>query len=334
MEIRMNGQQVDITLDTEKTLADVESSMTKWSAKRDLLLTGIFADDRFYITGEVPDEPIDGVAVLDLQIQSRVDLMIATLTDGIAYCDRVISYINQAIEDASFSTDDIEPFFAGIDWLLDITQSVFRQLELDIHDIKHLDRPVADYLADVTRLSMELKAMVREKDAEIIREYLKQQKDLFSAFRGIFKMALLSDNIKQMVIRSIDSPDALIKALHDSRERLPAELDNLERISEAFQSGRDSEAVDKLQEFLDYMHMFTRSAIQCAPVFGLDSSGIVVDGVSFDEKNSEIGELLSAVVDAMENDDIISASDILEYELRPSLETVPQYITIILERIS
>lgn len=334
MDIRVNGQHVDITLDVEKNLTDVEASMAEWAAKRDLLLTGMAADDEFYIIGEIPPQPLEEISVLDLQIQSPVELMIATLTDGVAYCDRISEYIDHAIEDAAWDMSDVEPFFSGIDWLLDITQSVFRQLDLDINDIKHLDKSVAEYLADITQLSVELREIVAEKDAERIREFLKQQKELFAAFRGIFKMALMSDSLKSMVIKSIDSPDTLVQALYQSREQLPDQLDNLEKISEAFQSGRDNEATELLQQFLDFMHMFTRSAIQTAPVFGIDQGEICVQDVSFDQKITEINDLLSEVVDAMENDDIISASDILEYELRPSLEPVPEYLSAILKRVS
>jgi hypothetical protein len=334
MDIRINGQQIDITLETEKNLEDIEKSMSDWAAKRDLILTGLFADDIFYMAGEVPGKPIDDVEIVDLQIQSRVELIINTLTDGISYCNRITDYIDHAIEEASFDERDIEPFFKGIDWLLDITQSSFKQIDLDVHSVKHLDKTVAEYLGDIISIGKELKTLVAEQNQEKVIAYLTEQKNLFAAFRGIFKLALMSDNIKQMVIKSIDSPDSLIQSLYDSREKLPEQLENLEAISEAFQSGKDREASERLHGFLDFMHLFSRSAIQSAPVFSLDPATITVDGVSFDDKIAEINDLLSELLTALENDDIITVSDLLEYELKPSLEPVPEFITIILDTVS
>ncbi|MBN2436668.1 MAG: hypothetical protein JXK07_15520 [Spirochaetes bacterium] len=333
MEVYMNGQSVDIRFEEEKTVKEVAESMTKWAAERDLIFTGMLLDDEFFVADNVPDKPIDKVGICDLGIQSKADLVISSLTEGISYCDRVVEYIGDCSGTDCFDSSDLEPFFGGIDWLIDVTTTVFSMLNLDLQDIKHMDRTVAEYLGDIGLLASELQKAADKKDGDTVLKLLDEQKQLFSLFKGIFKMAMLSDNIKDMVVRSIDSPDSLIKSLIESRDNLPQQLENLEKISEAFQSGHDEEASSLMHPFLDYMYTYSRTSIQSAPVFGIDPDELVVDGISISEKNRQINELLAEIVDVMESDDIISASDILEYELKPALESVPEYINQLLERI-
>ncbi|MDA3900271.1 MAG: hypothetical protein PF637_07105 [Spirochaetes bacterium] len=333
MELLMNGQVVDFEFENEKTVKDIRESMSVWAAKRDLIFTGMLVDDVFYSGNDLPDITLDSIEVCDLSIQSRADLVISSLNEGIAYCDRIVEYINECNSADCFSSSDLDSFFSGIDWLIDVTTSVFSMLDLDMKDIKHMDRTVAEYLADITVLTSNLQTAAGDDDTTKIIALLDEQKQLFTLFKGIFKMAMLSDNIKDMVVRSIDSPDALIKSLIESKEKLPDQLENLEKISEAFQSGKDEEASSLMHPFLDFMYTYSRTSIQSAPVFSIDPEDLVVDGVSISEKNRQINELLAEIVDVMESDDIISASDILEYELKPALESVPDFIDELLKRI-
>lgn len=333
MDILMNGQIIDIELEKEKTLKDLGESITSWAAERDLIFTGLSTNDDFYLADELPESDLSGFESIDLQIQSRADLIIASLSEGSAYCERVIEYITRSKEEGSFELEELESFYAGVEWLTDVTRSVFGQLDIDLKSMKYMDKSVEEHIDSVNDMTAELEIMAKESAAAAVLEFLDEQRSIFELFKGLFKLALLSDNIKSMVIKSIDSPDLLVQSLVDSKEQAEGQLVNLEKISEYFQSGKDDEASELLHQFLDFIQVFLRTSIQSAPVFGIDPEEIAVDGVSVEAKNSEISEFLEEVVEAMENEDIVSASDILEYELKPALESIPEYIDLLLEKI-
>jgi hypothetical protein len=69
-------------------------------------------------------------------------------------------------------------------------------------------------------------------------------------------------------------------------------------------------------------------------MFRVDLAEIDVEGVSLEQKNRELRNLLHEVTMIMENNDIISLSDVLEYEIRPNLENLDRYIDVLLDKIS
>ena len=69
------------------------------------------------------------------------------------------------------------------------------------------------------------------------------------------------------------------------------------------------------------------------PVFGIQLSDIEIDGVTLEDKNRTIQDMLNSVIEAMENSDMISLADILEYEIREALSDLSAYIDILLSKV-
>ena len=61
---------------------------------------------------------------------------------------------------------------------------------------------------------------------------------------------------------------------------------------------------------------------------------LIIGDVSLEQKNAEIMELLNHVLAAFENNDIISLSDALEYEIMPELENLESYINKLIDAIN
>ena len=68
---------------------------------------------------------------------------------------------------------------------------------------------------------------------------------------------------------------------------------------------------------------------QVGPVLTIDTSAITVNGVSLEEKNNELQDYLIETISILENNDIISLADILEYEILPALEGLGEYIDLL-----
>ena len=96
----------------------------------------------------------------------------------------------------------------------------------------------------------------------------------------------------------------------------------------------DNEGVEKLHRFIEFIFLYTRTCYQIAPVFGLDLEEVVVDEISLVERNNQLQELLEQVSEVLENDDIISLADILEYEIKPVMENLHLYINSLTESMN
>jgi len=136
-----------------------------------------------------------------------------------------------------------------------------------------------------------------------------------------------------LIIESIDSPDVLINSLKEIKEQLPEQKAILEKAAVSYQTGNDSQGMEQLFNFIDFMFNYTRTCYQISPVFDIALKDIVVGEESLEEKNRELQILLNETVDILENNDMISLADILEYEITESMENLELYIDLLLEKI-
>jgi len=215
-----------------------------------------------------------------------------------------------------------EELSGGISWLYDVVRSVLSLLELRGEDLRSRDLSMEEYLAQ----AMEFRKSLGNGYAADLPGLAERGVRLFSGLREMLKTVLLGDAMKRLVVRSIESPDVLMKSLRESSEGLPAQLANIEETSAAYQTGKDELASERLKAFIDYIHRYIRMCHQIAPVFRIDPAGIQVGGLSLEQKNRGIQELLGRMLEALENNDIITLSDILEYELKPMLQDLGAYL--------
>ena len=135
-------------------------------------------------------------------------------------------------------------------------------------------------------------------------------------------------------MNSVESPDNLVVSIKKINDELPAQIKNIEEIAVAFQTGNDREGAQKIELFIDFIYQYVRTCYQVSPVFDIDLSEIVIDGISLLDKNSEIQNFLTEISEVLENNDIISLADILEYEIMPLLESVTAYLDLMIEKIA
>lgn len=67
-------------------------------------------------------------------------------------------------------------------------------------------------------------------------------------------------------------------------------------------------------------------------VFNINIAEFVYNGQSL-RLNIKIQDLLTEIVSVMENNDVVSLSDILECELKPLINEIDHYIDILLQNI-
>ncbi len=327
MEVHINDYPVDIELENEKNITDLVQSISEWARERDLVFYRVYIDEMPFTIDEIPDVDLNTLKKVNFIVQSRADIVFSTMHEGILYADRVLDFIENTAEAKDVSEEEMRNVVTGMSWITEVLRKVIQLLGLEPEEIGYRDGDLAGYIAMMDTAADSI------ADNGIDDETFHSVKDVFKNIKEIYRMLLLSEDMKNLVIRSIDSPDVLIQMTINVREDLENQLENIERAAVAFQTGRDQEGAERLNKLVDFLHTYIRTCYQIAPVFNINPAEIEVEGLSLEEKNNRLNELLMETVDIMENGDIISLSDILEYEIKPALEGLDRYIDIILEML-
>jgi len=329
MEIRINNYPIEIVLENEKTVKDVITSIKGWINHKNLIFAGIDIDGTEYHIDETPDLLIENVSSINCLVQSRADIVYETVNEGIYYCDRVIDFLQQ-LEEEPMDTEELEDLVSGIEWLEEVFPTISTLLGVNLEQTKFRDSSISGYIKKLDELRHRVIKFIAEMndDGEIDIE-----DSLFVSIKEILHIFLASEQMKKLVVESIDSPDVLINSLKEIKEHLPEQKAILEKAAVSYQSGKDNQGMEQLFNFVDFMFNYTRTCYQISPVFDISLKDIIVGEESLEEKNRELQILLNETVDIMENNDMISLADILEYEISESMENLEQYIDLLLEKI-
>lgn len=330
MEVLLNNYKVEFDFGNEKKLSDVIGYLGKWSSDRELVFSNFYIGGEIHAVDQVPDRNIDDIESINCIIQSKSDIVFSTIYEGISYCERIVSYVsNVEREESVIDKESVENIASGLEWMSEVLLYIFRMLNIEIESVKFKDSNVMTSLEKL----VSVKKLITSTDKEILPSHFDSISSVLNDVKDIFKIVLISDELKRLVINNIDSPDFLVESLKTVKETLPAQLDNLEQAAVAFQTGKDSEASERLGKFVDFMYGYIRTSYQAVPVFGIDLDSVKIEGRSIEEANMELNELLNEILSAMENRDIITLADVLEYQIKPALENFSAYIDAIYEII-
>ncbi|HNU92450.1 MAG TPA: hypothetical protein PKO25_11335 [Spirochaetota bacterium] len=330
MEILINSLPVHFRLENEKNIADVIASVSGWARERELIFTEARINDEPYAVEALPDMPLEAVRSIDCVVRSRADVVISSLEEADAYCDRATAFIESALDAGRVDREAAASLEGGAGWLGEVVESTLSLLGTAPEETGCRDTNVREYLDRLNDFS----SSVRSADSEdSLLAVFKTAGGVFSAIKEVLRMMLMSENLRRLVVQSLESPDVLVHSLEKIREEAPAQSEVLAETVQLYQQGRDSEASKKFHSFVEFVYDYTRACYQCVPVFRIDTSGIEIEGVTLEERNRELNDMLSEILSSLENNDIISLSDILEYEMRPRIETIGAYIDAVLAEI-
>jgi len=328
VRILINNHEVDFKLENEKTLDEVVSSLHGWASERGLIMMEVQMDGKTYSPETVPSIALDQAGDVNCVLESQAETIFSTAGEAITYCGKAVEFIEDCEKTGETKDDELRNLAEGTQWLAQVIVSVLHLLNIDPESRNYRDRTIAYYVERIESFA----ANLREGGTDCA--YLSTGKEILSDGMDILKMLLGGEEMRRMVLEGIESPDALMESLHVLREGLEKERDNLRECVVSFQAGRDAEGAERLNRFIEYVYRYSRVCGQIGPVFALPLSDLMRNGKSMEERNIDLQGLLSQVLDAMENDDIITLADVLEYEIVPLLSDLEDYMDLLLEKLS
>lgn len=326
MQLLINDHPVDFTIEKESTVKDVMSSVHNWASQRSLIFSGALVDGVLYQPDTAPETPIKEINNINCYVQSVGDVVIDSIKEGIAYCSRAEQYLNGKETLSQLTSDERVQLQYGIEWIISVLQSILHMLGLERDDVRFKDMTVQEYIESIKMLQETI--INSESDGGINKVH-----ELFHDVATLFRVLLCSDALKHLIVQSVDSPDVLFQTLIDLKTMVSKQVDNLEAIAGMYQKGKDNEALEIIHTLIDFLYLYMRTCYQVSPVFGINLVDVVYNNQSLEELNIRLQDMLTEIVEIMENNDIVSLSDILEYELKPLIGELDNYLDVILRQI-
>lgn len=130
--------------------------------------------------------------------------------------------------------------------------------------------------------------------------------------------AKLAKDIEKLEIAVEKEKVLVLRALGEAAAYLPQLAQGLDDISLLFQAGNRNDAFDKFTQCLNGWIQIIQLFRSLEKIRKLNYDEIKIsDGSSVKENNGKLLGLLEETKQAMENDDIVALSDLIEYELSP-----------------
>ncbi len=291
MDIKINGQTLDVTLENEKTAYDIIDSIIHELNGKDSIISSIEIDGHFYSLDDegLKSISIDNIKFINIEIAKKEELVISLLDE----CKNMLFNISGDMKKNGFSHS--KEFNDLFQWVIETIDSINQISQFKMVEAKLLIstiNQIIDYLnGDQKELS---KIETLTSIIENLVTYL--------------------DAIQLKISTNFSvSKDQVTESINGCVELLP-------EISEAFQMGRDKEALSKINTVISVLEMcciYLRKNLS-----GFSSS----ERDEIDGLYNEINALLSRIVEAFENGDVVLLGDLLEYELPDKLESYKNII--------
>ncbi len=310
MQLYINDEAVDVQFDSEKTLIDVYRSVEAEAAKHTRYILECRVEDRDVTHDFLEQTPLDAVKSMQFWIGDSKAMLLRTARTIDRYLDQVGSALFYSEE---VRAEDIEELRNGISWLREFVDAAAGMLGLDLasFSVPMPDGSTSPCMADVlSSLEKEAEAL---QPGEARLESLLQSLRAMKAFTGRLVVRLHADSLTEEDIR---------RGLEAFEEALPELAQKIVRINESYQSGRDDEGVallDRVMEELDERIPYVFAALERIPEEQKQAS---TEEKSLEETVSTLLSLLSDLSSALEENDIVAAGDILEYELAEHIESL------------
>lgn len=314
MDFKINDQSVDFTLQDETMLSHLLASVAQWAGQRDLIVTQIEADGEAFSPESLTDKPIADTAAVNFTILPRADVALSALEDGIDYCVKAAKAAG-----GDFTAEDFGNATDGINWLKSVINSGLNILSVDKATFTFNGKPLQYYLDALDTASESLAS-------GCVPENLT---DVFGQTKDLFIRLISGEEMQRLAAGSAITPDILLENIASLKQAVPHQIQNLEDSATAFQTGKDKDGSLGLQSFTDFMLLYLETCYETARICDVSLENIITNGESLADKNERLQEFLNEAKDVLENQDFISLADVLEYEIKPALETIVLFLDLL-----
>ncbi|MEW6534126.1 MAG: hypothetical protein AB1454_00725 [Candidatus Auribacterota bacterium] len=139
---------------------------------------------------------------------------------------------------------------------------------------------------------------------------------------------------KEIVIKTDDVNKTAIRALKEIKDGLPKLSGSMNNIAESLQAGDRGRALETFSQSCTEWRKIIQFLDDLAVLLQINYSTLKVNDKSVDRANEELLSLLMDTKKAIEADDLVMLSDLLEYELASKIDEEIEIADVLIEHIA
>ncbi len=295
MDLYINDEIVDFTLESEKTLSDVIRSLERWLADQKMVIAGL---------------SLDGAPCSQKELERKQALPVEDLREIRVTASDFLSLEAEGIQ---------------------VLTSFFRSLAASLREN---DGHVADLLERYPEAESTLRFILGAgADAETGRKQTEWEKLFSGTTAGMIAVWDASTRDRAIAvcdyfIRVLDQKNERYRSLEQSSLKLTRDTiaklrDVTARLTDVpvlLQTGKDSAAMQTIASFTELAQLFLR--LISSVLTPEKRRTIVIDHMNVEEFTQRLNAHLRELVDAFEKKDFILIGDLCEYEIAPAIMTL------------
>ncbi len=306
MEIYINDQKLETTLNGETYLSQVFDEIIKWIESNRKYLRSYHVNGSELTRIEMETMAIEGVHRLDLFVGEELDIIEDSLIELDMYVDKVGSTL---VGRDSLTEKESNDLKEGIPWIENMLISTKNLLHLNLASIRPMGKGknVEEILSSLKEISQNLDGTTA------IDAFLEDLRDL--------KLFLMDLSARLAVIRMEDSElIAIIQKFVDEKDKI---IKDFMLINENFQSGKDYLATEIMTDAVGRLNALISAMVSIQSRHSeINWADFKAGEKALSDVTNALNDALGNVAEAMEKNDIVYAGDILEYELPELLENM------------
>ena len=302
MEIRVNENQIDYTLEGEQSLQEVLAGLKGWLDQAGYVIVSARKDGQ-----EVDLIRTDGLSAVEIAKVGRLDLVVepvqSSLLADLQSIRRFFHLVARTVgSDDRALAGELLGEYPGVRAKLD-PLSRLHEISLPGASVAEIDRLLTESgLGRDQAPSPES----RERILELARS--------------------LDSELEERIAEIIDPRIAL----RSTAQGIKSSIASLQEVSVLLQTGKDREAMAAIITFTELTGRLVRLFPLVRRQASLDLAAIAIDGTSFPDFYADFNATLTELVEAFGASDSVLIGDLLEYEVAPRLEKLSQFIDLIL----
>ncbi len=308
MDIYINGNKIDFTLNGEKTAGEVQRALNAELAKHERVMVSFAVDGD--ATPAALTRPVAAIGEVRVEMENVNELVQATLRGVSEYFDKLERAVNEiggfAAEQQAIETGLVRKDVAeGLDWVCRAMSTSAALLSVPGNELPALGAEVAAVTAMLRGAADDAAA------AQVLRD---QVRPLLPRLRQQHAALTLAGNAGTLRRRR----------LHEEFEKFSQQLPQLagafRQTAVHLQTGEEIKGLQVFQEAVSELQAFIALLQEVQRLGETDFTTTVFEDKSLAQWVQDFLENLKSIVDTFGNRDYVLLADLLEYEMAPRLE--------------
>lgn len=293
MEIQINDQNLDFTIESEETLGDVVRDLESWLDGTDLVLYSVRHEDRELLSlpyDEWATTPHSEVGTLNVVVKHTRELTLLNLQTILEYLDMLER---------------------------GVTAGDGRRLAQLLQGFSSLEESLQKHFQSSDSALQGLLSLFRGTQAEQVLSWPEQTR---RQALGLIRLAAERVSFR---LQELQDPRAALKTL---AEAMKVCIEEISEISILLQTGKDRQAMDTMVRFSELSQSLVRLVASVFPARNDEKLESNVGGMSLRDFYQELNSILSELLQAFEAKDSVLIGDLMEYEIAPRFQQLRTFL--------